>query len=59
MFNDELVYVSAISVPSKKKLLELIPNVAPQWYELGIQLLKEGQESHLDIIKADYGSDSK
>ena len=59
MLIDELVYVLAISVPSKKKLLELIPNVALQWYELGIQLLKEDQEPHLDIIKADYGNDSK
>ena len=45
----------ANSKPSKKKILELIPHVAPQWYELGIQLLREDQESHLDVIKADHG----
>ena len=44
------------SRPTKKKLLELIPHVAPQWYELGIQLLNEDQEPHLDIIKADHGN---
>ena len=33
--------------------------MAPHWYELGIQLLNEGQESRLDSIKSDNGSDSK
>ena len=56
---DELVYISATSVPSKKKILELIPNLAPQWYELGIQLLREDQEPHLDVIKSDCGNDNK
>ena len=50
---------SATSVPSKKKLLELIPNVAPRWYLLGIQLLREDQEPHLDVIKSDCGNDNK
>ena len=59
MYNDELVYISATSVPSKKKILELIPNLAPQWYELGIQLLREDQEPHLDVIKSDCGNDNK
>ena len=31
--------------------------MAPHWYELGIKLLSEDQESHLDIIKADHGND--
>ena len=48
------IYI-ANSKPSKKKILELVPHVAPQWYVLGIQLLREDQESHLDIIKADHG----
>ena len=52
----ELVYILATSVPSKKKLLDLIPNVAPRWYELGIQLLREDQEPHLDVIKSDCGN---
>ena len=45
------------SKPSKKKLLKIIPHVAPYWYEIGIQLLREDQESHLDVIKAEHGHD--
>ena len=37
----------------------IIPQVAPQWYELGIELLSEDQENHLDIIKSDHSSDHK
>ena len=36
----------------------MIPSVAPRWYDLGIQLLREDQESYLDVIKADYGIDN-
>ena len=54
-----MVYILATSVPSKKKILELIPNLAPHWYELGIQLLREDQEPHLDVIKSYYGNDNK
>ena len=32
----------------------MVPHVAPHWYELGIQLLREDQESHLDVIKTDH-----
>ena len=45
------------SKPSRKKLLEIIPHVAPHWYEIGIQLLNENQESHLEVIKANHGHD--
>ena len=51
------LYVLVDSKPSKKKLLEIIPHVAPHWYEIGIQLLNEDQESHLDVIKANHGHD--
>ena len=47
------------SRPPKKKILEIVHYVAPQWYELGIQLLNEDQEPHLDLIKVDSGSNSK
>ena len=33
--------------------------MVPRWYELGIQLLREDQEPHLDVIKSDYGNDNK
>jgi len=33
------------------------PRVSPKWYELGIKLLKEEQESQLDVIKATYRDD--
>ena len=45
--------------PSKKKILDIVNYVAPHWYELGIRLLNEGQESRLDSIKSDIGPDSK
>ena len=51
------LYYIVDSKPSKKKLVELIPHVAPHWYLIGIQLLREDQESLLDVIKADYGHD--
>ena len=59
IFTNNSTFVSANSRPSKKKILDLIPHLAPQWYELGIQLLREDQESHLDVIKSDYGNDNK
>ena len=43
------------SKPSKKKLLEhVVCRVAPHWYDLGITLLYEDQESYLDVIKLNY-----
>ena len=43
------------SRPSKKKLLELVVSrVVAHWYDLGITLLDEDQESHLDVIKLNY-----
>ena len=47
------------SAPSRKKLLEFIPHMAPHWYEIGIQLLNDNQEPQLDVIKSDYGNDHK
>ena len=48
------------SKPSKKKLLDhVIPHVSLHWYELGVQLLKEDQESHLDIIQSNQARDDK
>jgi len=45
----------ANSRPSKKKILDLVvPHVSPKWYELGVYLLKEEQETQLDIIQANY-----
>ena len=37
----------------------MVPYVSPQWYVLGVKLLKEEQESHLDIIESDYAGDNK
>ena len=43
------------SRPSKKKILEhVVARVAPHWYDLGITLLDEDQESHLDVMKSNY-----
>ena len=50
-----LLLCSVNSTPTKKKLLiHVVGRVAPQWYDLGITLLKEEQEAHLDVIKANY-----
>ena len=37
----------------------MVPHVTRYWYELGIKLLKEDQESHLDVIKLDHANDAK
>ena len=43
------------SKPSKKKLLDhVVAHVTPHWYDLGITLFNEEQESHLDVIKSNY-----
>ena len=48
------------SRPSKKKLLDhVVSRVAPHWYDLGITLLNEDQESHLDIIESGHGNDKE
>ena len=31
--------------------------MAPNWYDLGIQLLREDQEPHLDVINANHSHD--
>ena len=48
------------SKPSKKKLLDhVVPHVSPQWYVVGVKLLKEDQESYLDIIESNHAGDNK
>ena len=48
------------SKPSKKKLLDhVVAHVTPHWYDLGITLLKEEQESHLDVIESSHGDNKK
>ena len=48
----------AHSTPSTQQLLSfVIPHVASKWYEVGVMLLKEDQESHLDQIKTNHGQD--
>ena len=48
------------SKPTKEKLLDhVVPHVTPYWYDLGVKLLKEEQESQLDVIEANYADDKK
>ena len=48
------------SRPSKKKLLDhVVSRVAPHWYDLGITLLDEDQETHLDVIESSHGSNKE
>ena len=52
--------LSVNSKPTKKKLLDhVVPYVAARWYLLGVKLLKEDQESHLDVIKSDHANDNQ
>ena len=44
-------------MPSHKKILGFIAQVAPRWYELGISLLNEDQIPHLKIIKTNHSND--
>ena len=37
----------------------MIPHVTPRWFELGVELLNEDQESHLDIIKSNHADDNR
>ena len=48
------------SKPTKKKLLNHVVNdVTTCWYDLGVMLLKEDQESRLDVIKDNHNGDNK
>jgi len=47
----------AHSKPSMKKLLPFVVHMAPNWFELGVMLLKEEQEAQLKTIKSEYGND--
>ena len=48
------------SKPTRNKLLDhVVPHVTPQWYVLGLKLLKEEQESQLDIIELNHPGDNQ
>ena len=48
------------SKPTKQKILDhVVPQVIPRWYELGVKLLREDQESHLDVIQSEHYGDHK
>ena len=50
----------ANSAPTTQQLLSFVtPHVASKWYEIGVMLLKEKQESRLRQIKTDHGQDVK
>ena len=54
------LFILVNSKPTKTKLLDhVVCHVSPKWYVLGLKLLKEDQESHLDIIKSDHAIDNK
>ena len=37
----------------------MVHRVTAQWYKLGVMLLNEDQESHLDNIKKDHAGDNE
>ena len=48
------------SKPTKEKLLDhVVPHVTLRWYDLGVKLFKEEQESHLDVIESNHADDKK
>ena len=48
------------SRPSQKHLLRyVVPDVAPRWYDLGVELLNEEQETELEVIDAKGRDDLK
>ena len=48
------------SKPTKRKILDhVVPHVTPHWYVLGVKLLKEDQESHLDVLKLNHAGDNQ
>ena len=48
------------SRPTKRKLLDhVIPYVTPRWYVLGLKLLREEQESQLDVIMLNHAGDNQ
>ena len=55
-----VIFVLVNSKPTKQKILDyVVPYVTPQWYELGVKLLKEDQESQLDVLKLNHVGDNK
>lgn len=51
---------AAHSKPTLKKLQRVvIHRVATKWYELGIELLEEGQEGQLKVIEESLKNDAK
>ena len=55
-----VIVVLVNSKPIKKEILDhVVPYVVPQWYELGVKLLKEDQELQLDVIQFNYAGDYK
>ena len=60
LYHLNVTVVLVNSKPTKQKILDhVVPYVTPQWYELGVKLLKEDQESHLDVIQLNHFGDSK
>ena len=48
------------SKPTKNKILDhVVPHVTPYWYDLGIKLLREDQDSHLDVIESNHADNKK
>ena len=55
-----VIVVLVNSKPTKQKILDhVVPYVTNQWYELGIKLLREDQESHLDVIQLNHTGDNR
>jgi len=53
-------YYAVHSKPTKKKIQNIVvPKVATCWYELGVELLSEGENQHLDILRLDFSNNNQ
>ena len=53
-----IVLVANLKPSIKKLQRHVIPFVAAKWYELGVELLDEGEEHKLKTIKSDHKNDA-
>jgi len=54
-----IYFVATFNLSLKSFQNYIVPLVASKWFELGIELLDETQESELDVIRVEHNTDIK
>jgi len=55
-----LSYAAVHSKPTKKKILNIVvPEVVTHWYELGVDLLSEGEDKQLDVLQSNFSNNDE